>query len=95
MHASIYKRTENQRRVVINRLNLAKLKRSTSKTNSLRRWLNESFIKKNPKIYEKIFQMLENNNQNNFLKSYKLFVDYKDDDSMLKKINVNTLITTG
>ena len=27
--------------------NLSKLKKLTSKTNSLRRWLNESFIKKN------------------------------------------------
>jgi len=95
LHGSIYKRSEDQRRVVINRLNLAKMQKPTSKTNSLKRWLNESFIKKNPEMYKKIFQTLENNNQNNFLKSYKLFVNYEDDDSMLTKIDVNTLITTG
>ena len=39
--------------------------------------------------------MLENNNNKNFLKSYELFTNYNDDDAMIKKINVNTLITTG
>ena len=36
IHASIYKRNENQKRVVINRLNLAKMNRPTSKINALR-----------------------------------------------------------
>ena len=39
--------------------------------------------------------MLENNNNKKFLKSYELFTHYNDDDAMIKKINVNTLITTG
>ena len=39
--------------------------------------------------------MLEENDHNNLLKAYKLFVYYEDDDEMLGKINVNTLITTG
>ena len=39
--------------------------------------------------------MLERNNQKNFLKAYKLFVYYEDDDEMLAKINTNTLVTTG
>jgi pimeloyl-ACP methyl ester carboxylesterase len=39
--------------------------------------------------------MLEENNHNNLLKAYKLFVYYEDDDEMLGKINVNTLVTTG
>ncbi len=95
IHSSIYKRTENQKRVVINRLNLAELNRPASKITALKRWLTEDFIKKNPKVYEKIYKVLETNNHNNFLKSYKLFVYYDDDDSMLEKIKVNTLITTG
>jgi len=95
LHASIYKRTEDQKRVVINRLNIAKMDKPTSKTNSLRRWLSEKFIKENPKIYEKIYSILENNNRNDFLKSYNLFVHYEDDDSMIKKIDTITLITTG
>ena len=95
IHASIYKRTENQKRVVINRLNVAKVDKPTSKTFALRRWLTEGFIKENPKIYNKIYSILDNNNRKNFLKSYTLFVYYEDDDEVFGKINVNTLITTG
>ena len=39
--------------------------------------------------------ILEKNNRENFLKCYEIFVNYIDDDEMLKKISVNTLITTG
>jgi len=95
IHGSIYKRTEEQKRVVINRWNVAKLNRSASKKAALRRWLTETFIKNNPQIYKKIYSLLERNDHKNFLKSYEPFVHYQDDDKMIKKINVNTLITTG
>ena len=95
IHASIYKRTQEQKRVVINRFNVAKLNRPTSKRSSITRWLTEDYISKNPKIYKELYEMLESNNNNNFLKCYKLFTDYNDDDDMIKKINVNTLITAG
>ena len=95
IHGSIYKRTENQKRVVFNRFNLAKMNRPASKKAALRRWLTEDFIKKNPEIYKKIYLTLEKNNRKNFLKSYELFVNYNDDDDIIKKIKVNTLITTG
>jgi pimeloyl-ACP methyl ester carboxylesterase len=95
IHGSIYKRTEEQKRVVINRFNVAKLNRPVSKRSALTRWLTEDFIKKNPKIYNELYSMLENNNNKNFLKSYELFTHYIDDDNEIKKINVNTLITTG
>ena len=39
--------------------------------------------------------MLEKNDHKNFIKSYEPFVHYQDDDNMIKKIKVNTLITTG
>ena len=95
IHGSIYKRTENQKRVVINRFNVAKLKRPDSKRAALRRWLTEDFTKKNPETYKKIYSLLEKNDHKNFLKTYEPFVHYQDDDNMIKKINVNTLITTG
>jgi len=57
--------------------------------------LSEDFIKKNPDIYKKIYSSLKKNNPKDFLKCYEIFVNYIDDDSMLKKIKVNTLITTG
>ena len=95
IHGSIYKRTEEQKRVVKNRLEVAKTDRPASKKTSLRRWLSEDFIKKNPNVYKKIYSILEKNNRSNFLKSYELFVNYNDDDNIIKKINVNALITTG
>ena len=95
IHGSVYKRTEEQRRVVINRFNVAKLNRPVSKRSALTRWLTEDYISKNPEIYKEIYLMLENNNNKNYLKSYELFTHYNDDDDMIKKIKVNTLITTG
>jgi len=95
IHGSIYKRTEDQKRVVKNRFEVAKTERPGSKHSAIRRWLSEDFIKKNPDVYKKIYSNLEKNNPKDFLKCYEIFVNYIDDDSMLKNININTLITTG
>ena len=92
---SIYKRNEEQKRVVKNRFEVAKMNRPASKQAALRRWLSEDFSKKNPDIYKKIYSILEKNKRVDFLKCYEIFVNYVDDDNMLKKINVNTLIATG
>ena len=95
IHGSIYKRTEEQKRVVQNRFEVAKTNRPASKQTAIRRWLSENFIKKNPDTYKKIYSILDKNNHTDFLKCYEIFVNYIDDDSILKKIKVNTLITTG
>ena len=95
IHGSIYKRTEEQKRVVLNRFHVAKMNKPASRHTALRRWFTQSFIKKNLEIYKKIYLGLENNDHKNFLKSYELFVNYQDDDNLIKKINVNTLVTTG
>ena len=95
IHGSIYKRTEEQKRVVKNRLEVAKLDRPASKHTAIRRWLSEDFLKKNPDIYKRIYSILDKNNHKDFLKCYDVFVNYVDDDNMLKKINVNSLIATG
>ena len=95
IHGSIYKRTEEQKRIVMNRFEVAKSTRPASKKAALSRWLSEDFIKKNPDVYNKIYSILEKNNRVDFLKVYEIFVNYMDDDSMLKKIKVNALITTG
>ena len=92
---SIYKRTEEQKRVVKNRFEVAKLQRPASKQAALRRWLSEDFSKKNPDIYKKIYSILDKNNPKDFLKCYEIFVNYADDDNILKNINVNSLIATG
>jgi len=95
IHGSIYKRTEEQKRVVRNRFEVAKIDKPASKQTTLRRWLSADFLKKNPDIYKKIYSILDKNNRLDFLKCYEIFVNYVDEDSMLKKINVSTLITTG
>jgi pimeloyl-ACP methyl ester carboxylesterase len=95
LFGSIYKRTEEQKRIVKNRFEIAKLNKPASKQAALRRWLSDDFSKKNPDIYKKIYSILDKNKHLDFLKSYKIFVNYIDDDNMLKKINVNTLIVTG
>ena len=95
IHGSIYKRNEEQNRVVKNRFEVAKMGRPASKHSALRRWLSEDFLKKNPDVYKKIYSILDKNKRLDFLKSYEMFVNYTDDDNMLKKINANTLITTG
>ena len=93
--SSIYKRTEDQKRVVRNRFETAKIDKPASKKAALRRWLSEDFINKYPETYKKIYSILEKNNRKDFLKCYELFVNYIDDDSILKKINVKTLVCTG
>ena len=95
LHGSIYKRSEEQKRVVQNRFELVKAGRPASKDRALRRWFSDKFLKNNKEIYDKIFSILSENDHNNFIKVYKLFVNYEDDDQILNNININTLVTTG
>ena len=95
IYGSIYKRTEDQIRVVKNRFETAKMNKPASKKAALRRWLSEDFSKKNTNIYNKIFKILDKNKRLDFLKSYEIFVNYVDDENMLKKISADTLIITG
>jgi pimeloyl-ACP methyl ester carboxylesterase len=95
LHGSIYERSKDQQKIVWNRFNVSKMNREASKQGAIRRWFNEGFIKKNQNIYNKIYSCLKNNNLKNFLKSYELFVNFKDNDDIIRKINTNTLITTG
>ena len=95
MLGSIYKRNKNQQRIVQNRYKVAKTGRPASKHAALRRWLSNDYLKKNPKIYKKIYSILDKNKHLDFLKIYKIFVNYKDNDNMLQKIDTNTLLVTG
>ena len=95
IHASIYKRSEEQKRVVQNRFELLKTNRPISKDRAIRRWFTENYIKEKKEMYDQIYSMLDENDHTNLLKAYKLFVNYEDDDQMLSNININTLVTTG
>jgi len=90
---SIYKRSEDQQKVVNDRFNLAKKNHTLSKQ-ALKRWFTDKYLEKNPNTYEKISSILEGNNMENFLKVYELFVLHKNDENF-KNVKVNTLIMTG
>jgi len=93
--ATIYKRSENEKRQIFSRYEMMKLKKDITKKRALYRWFTEKFIEKNPAIYKKIYAMLENVNHETWLNIYKLFIDHEDDDESIKKITTNTLVVTG
>ena len=53
-----------------------------------------AYLEKNPNIFEKISSILNQNNIENFLKVYELFVKHKDDEKF-ENIKSKTLIMTG
>ena len=90
---SIYKRTEDQQKIVIDRFNLAKKNLALSRQ-ALKRWFTDKYLEENPNTYEKISSILEKNNIENFLKVYQLFVFHKNNENF-ENIKVNTLVMTG
>jgi pimeloyl-ACP methyl ester carboxylesterase len=90
---SIYKRSEQQQKIVNERFNQAKKELKLSKQ-ALKRWFTDRYLENNPKTYEKISTILSSNNMVSFLKAYELFVNHKNDENF-KKIKANTLIMTG
>ena len=92
---TVYKRSEDEKRQIINRYETMKLKKDITKTRAVQRWFTEEFLKKNPAIYKKIYSMLEKTNHETWLKVYKLFSHHEDDDMSIKQIKANTLIITG
>ena len=90
---SIYKRSDEQQKMVIQRYEQAKRELKLSRQ-ALKRWFTDEYLENNPNIYEKISNILSSNNMSNFLKVYQLFVNHKNEEDF-KKIKVNTLIMTG
>jgi len=90
---SIYKRTEQQQKIVSDRYDQAKQELKLSKQ-ALKRWFTDKYLEKNPNTYEKISSILSANNMQNFLKVYELFVYHKNDEKF-DEIKVNTLLMTG
>ena len=90
---SIFKRTEKQKQIVKDRFQLAKKSKSLSKQ-ALKRWFTDDYLEKNPNTYIKISSILEQNNMENFLKVYELFVNHEDNEKF-ENIKTNTLVMTG
>ena len=90
---SIYKRSEQQQKIVDERFDQAKKELKLSRQ-ALKRWFSDHYLENNPNTYEKISSILSKNNMANFLKVYELFVRHKNDEDF-EKIQTKTLIMTG
>ena len=90
---SVFQRSKEQQQIVNDRFELSKKSRTLSKQ-ALKRWFTDDYINKNPNIYEKICSMLEENDMENFLKVYELFVKHQDSE-FFQNIKTKTLIMTG
>ena len=90
---SIFQRNQEQQQIVKDRFELAKKSKSLSKQ-ALKRWFTDDYLENNPNTYEKICLMLEENNMENFLKIYQLFVNHEDNEKF-ENINTKTLVMTG
>ena len=90
---SIYKRSEQQQKIVNERFNQAKKELKLSRQ-ALKRWFTDKYLENNPETYEKISSILSANNMANFLKIYELFVRHKNDEDF-EKIYCKTLVMTG
>ena len=90
---SIYKRSEEQQKIVNERFDQAKKELKLSKQ-ALKRWFTDKYLENNPETYEKISTILASNNMAHFLKVYELFVKHKNEEDF-KKIKANTLVMTG
>jgi pimeloyl-ACP methyl ester carboxylesterase len=80
---SIYKRSEQQQKIVNERFNQAKKELKLSRQ-ALKRWFTDRYLENNPDTYEKISSILSGNNMANFLKVYELFVKHKNDEDFKK-----------
>ncbi|MDB9746572.1 alpha/beta hydrolase [Candidatus Pelagibacter sp.] len=91
-----YKRTVEQRALVVERFEQAKLNKPISKQ-ALKRWFTDEYLNNHPKIYDQFIKILTKDGDDhlNFLKAYKLFAYHQDNIDMIKNIKIKTLIMTG
>ena len=91
-----YKRTKEQRALVIERFEQAKLNKPISKQ-ALKRWFTDEYLNKHPEIYDQFIKILTKDGEDhlNFLKAYKLFTYHQNDTNMIKNIKTKTLVMTG
>jgi len=93
---TIYKRTIEQKALVIERFEQAKLNKPISKQ-ALKRWFTDKYLDDHPEIYDQFIKILTKDDKDhlNFLKAYKLFAYHQDDIDIIKNIKSKTLIMTG
>ena len=91
-----YKRTNEQRALVIERFEQARLNKPISRQ-ALKRWFTDKYLNEHPEIFDQFIKILTKNGEDhlNFLKAYKLFAYHKDDIDIIKNIKTKTLLMTG
>ena len=91
-----YKRSDQERSLVVDRYNQAKLNKPISKQ-ALKRWFSNKYLEEHPKTYDLFMNILNKKPEahNNFLKAYELFANHYDNFEDIKKINIKTLVMTG
>ena len=91
-----YKRSDQERSLVLDRYNQAKLNKPISRQ-ALKRWFSDKYLEDNPKTYDLFMKILnkEPKDHKNFLKAYELFANHYDDFEAIKKIDRKTLVMTG
>jgi len=91
-----YKRSDEERSLVLERYNQAKLNKPISKQ-ALKRWFTDKYLEKNPNTYNLFIDILNKKPEDhkNFLKAYDLFANHYDDFEAIKKIDTKTLVMTG
>ena len=91
-----YQRSENERSLVLDRFNQAKLNKPISKQ-ALKRWFSDEYLKKNPNTYDLFMKILDKSPEDhqNFLKAYELFANHEDNKQSIQSIKTKTLIMTG
>ena len=91
-----YKRTIEQRALVIERFEQAKLNKPISRQ-ALKRWFTDKYLNDHPEIFDQFLKILTKDGDDhlNFLKAYKLFAYHQDDIDIIKNIKTKTLVMTG
>ena len=91
-----YKRSDQERSLVLDRFRQAKLNKPISKQ-ALNRWFSKKYLEDNPETYDSFTNILNKKptDHKNFLKAYELFANHHDDFEAIKKINKKTLVMTG
>ena len=91
-----YKRSDDERSLVLDRYNQAKLNKPISKQ-ALKRWFSDKYLEDNPETYDLFMKILNKGpkDHKNFIKAYELFANHYDDLGAIKKIDRKTLVMTG
>ena len=91
-----YKRTTEQRALVVERFEQAKLNKPISKQ-ALKRWFTDKYLSDNPETYDQFLEILTKKGDDhlNFLKAYELFAYHQDSSHIIKSIKTKTLVMTG